>query len=84
MLPDMQNTSGAKKVLALFVEQINCGIAENGIHILDGDKLSQIWNHDDSQPDNEKRLQVENFARANGFTVLLGSSLRIAIFQKPN
>ena len=79
-----ENYSQREKELDVLAEQINLGIVRDGIHILDGGKLELIWNGHDSESDDAKRVQVENFARRHDFSVRLGSSLRIAIFQNLN
>lgn len=66
-----------------LTDQIEQGIAKNGIYILDGGNLDPILKQNGhAQSEDEKRRTIEDFARSHEFSVHLGSSLRIAIFQK--
>ena len=66
-----------------LAERIRLGIATVGSCFIDRHDLEILWPEGNIPSDEEKRVIVKNFAAQYGFTVDLGPSLLVAVFQNP-
>lgn len=80
LVKDVQDHPHSRGALDALADRIKDGIVRTGCCVLGEDELKSVF-HTREMSEEEKRLEVENFANHYGFGLYLTPHVKVAVFK---